>query len=164
MNKGYTLIELLIVLVLFVLITTLSITNFGFLHRSITRAELYHLYSLCYYLQHKAMATRQEQKLYIDISHNTYTYDNTTYQLPQSVSFGYLSGVKGPPTAPKKILSKPVTFKNDTVEFYPDGIISSGSIYIRDAYNNSLHALTNGIAHVSFIRLYIYNKTWRLVV
>lgn len=161
--SAYTLIELLIVLALFTLITTLTIANFGFLNRLVTRTELEHLHSVCRYLQQKSLATNEKQILTFNLSDNSYTFNNTLYKLPTAITFGIPPGIKGPPATPKKVITRPITFKNNTIIFCSDGIISAGTLYLRDTRSNSIYALTSAVAQVSMVRLYRYDGKWRLI-
>lgn len=164
LNNGFSLVEMLIVVALFALITLLGSLHTRFLYRAGVCSQLYHLHSVCWYLQQKAFATQQEQRLFLDPVRNAYHFNNTWHSLPQSIQFGFIPGVKGPPAHPTAIIQTPITFKSNTIVFYPDGIISSGSVYFCDKDHHSLYALTNAVAQVSLMRLYGYHQKWVLLV
>jgi hypothetical protein len=122
--------------------------------RRAVKTELLLLQTTCRYLQQVAIATNQEQQLVFDCALQKYSYDTSTHQLNAGVVYGFPQDLKGPPACPCKLLSKPVTFVNDTITFYPTGIISAGSVYFSDAGHTCCYALSNAISQVSYIRIY----------
>jgi prepilin-type N-terminal cleavage/methylation domain-containing protein len=164
LNNGFSLVELLIVLALFLLIFTLSVVNVDFCNRGASLAQLHHLHTICWYLQQKAITTRKEQRLFIDRNQKLYQCGDIKYQLPCGIVFGVIPGVKGPPAHPTGLITHPITFKNETIIFYPDGIISSGSVYMHDTRGKKLYALTNAVSQISLMRLYRYDNKWSLLI
>lgn len=110
------------------------------------------------------MCTHQEQHLIINISQRSYRYGNHDRTLTAGVDFGALSAIQGPPAQPTHGITQPVTFQKNTIIFYPSGIISSGTIYLTDASHSCCYALSNGVASISFLRRYVYRKTWQLMI
>ena len=105
------------------------------------------------------MATHTTQKLFIDEETQSYFYYESTnaimHTLNNTILFGFIEGIKGPPSAPRKLIIKPITFHNNAIEFYPQGTISSGTLYMTDKNKHHMQAITCGVSHVSCIRRYI---------
>jgi len=92
-----------------------------------------------------------------------YTFGAVDEQLPKSIRFGAPAEVKGPPATPMRPVDSPITFKNAQITFYPDGIISAGTVYLTDTDQKTCYALTCGVGSVSFLRAYRYDKGWQLL-
>ena len=163
LSTGYSLIEVMVTMTLFVLIIYLLIANVSFLNRSIVRSEADKLCMICRYLQRCAMAANKKQVLIFNEATQEYNFNGVVYTLPSKVKFGFLAGIKGPPSSPKKLISKPITFKSNTIVFYPDGIISSGAVYLTDYDRQYLYSISSSVAQVSYIRKYTYNSKWILI-
>lgn len=162
-NKGFTLIELMIVIVIISAIAGLFVSNLSSYNSLLVRMELEKLQGVCLYLQKCAQSCQQKQMLEFDICNNSYSFKGQREQLPSQVHFNIKQGVKGPPSCPKYVLDKPITFEQERIIFYPDGIVQSGAIYLTDEKNECLYALSNGVGHVSFLRKYRYDNGWNLI-
>jgi type II secretory pathway pseudopilin PulG len=162
-KSGISLIELLVVCVLITLLAGLSISMISILQHTAVRAELALLQTTCRYMQQLASATHQEQRLYLDPIHNSYRYNAITHTLHPQVQFGYLHNTKGPPANSDSLINKPVSFVDNVIIFYPTGIISSGTLYLTNTKRTCCYALSNGVAHVSYLRSYIYKNGWHIV-
>jgi prepilin-type N-terminal cleavage/methylation domain-containing protein len=162
-HSGFTFIELSIVLALFILLVSLIGINARFMNKIIARNEIDLLYATCINLQRLATASRIQQQISFDEKKNAYSYNSYQHTLPQSLQFQTLPDAKGPPSSPVHQLSSAITFTNKTINFYADGIIQSGTIYLLDTQTNSLYALSSGIAPISFLRKYRYDGTWHLM-
>lgn len=160
---GFTLVELSISLVLLATLLFLTGVHSRFLNQLLVRSELERIYSVCYYLQHYAMMSGEEQKLIFDVEKNRYNYFGNTHQLPRHVEFGTAQGIKGPPATPEKIITQPVTFQASCITFYPSGIIQPGAIYLTSSEKRHTYALSCGVTQVSYLRKYQYNGTWELI-
>lgn len=159
--KGYFLIEILIVLTIILLISTIVIPNFNFLNEQILASDLERLNVVFAYMQQSAIAKNKSLILKFDDS-KTYSYDNFKDRLSKNNTFGILPGVKGPPSTPTHILTNPINFHNNQVIFYSNGQIQPGTIYLTD--NVHQYALTIPISQVSFIRKYkLTNGKWELI-
>ena len=135
----------------------------SFLSRMLVRAELEHLYSVSYYLQRKALMLHKPQMLSFDVKHNSYCACEKTYRLPSQVRFGTAHGVKGPPSSPNAVILRPITFKGDSITFYPDGVIQSGAVYLTDAQRSCTYAVSCAVSSVSYLRKYQYTDAWHLI-
>jgi len=155
----------MVVLSLFALITTLGVVQFSFLDSIIVHAEIDKLAAVCSYLQQKAIATNQECVLQFDTEKNEYHSDTTVHEkLSQSICFGFLSPVLGPPGSPSYAIEKSVSFPGCAIHFYPTGVISAGTVYLINKKKQMMYALSNAVSQVSLLRLYRYDdKTWKLL-
>lgn len=162
--SGYFLIELLLVMALFALLAGGAFFSISFFNRLMVRSELHKLEMVCRSLQWQAITSGQAQTLIFDIPHNSYRYHNTINQLPHQLTFGVLEHVTGPPASPTHTITTPITFIDGTIMFAPSGIISSGTVYLKDMSHTCLYALTNAVSSFSLLRLYRYtNGAWLLV-
>lgn len=162
-NSGFSLIEILIVIALWVVALTLIGVNTTFLHKVVARNELDLLQATCAQLQQRALATQQEQELEFDIEHHRYQYAGHMHQLPAGVQFQVLPEAKGPPSQPTRSLTSAVTFAQKTIVFHPDGIIQPGTVYLLDVPGSRLYGLSSWVAPVSFLRKYRYDGNWHLI-
>lgn len=163
-RRGYTLIELMLVICLLMLLVRLAIGNVPYTNGMCGRAALYTLYSTCSYLQMRARAINQQQVLVFDVVHNAYSYNGIQEQLPAGVVFGNLEGSQGPPSSPLHPIFHAITFENQCITFTPHGIIQPGTVYIKTTDNIHMYALSASVAQVSFLRMYEYHQgTWRLL-
>lgn len=137
--------------------------NSSFLSRMLVRAELEHLYTASYYLQRKALMLHAPQTIQFDRNNNTYEIDEKTYRLPSHVRFGTALGVKGPPSGPLSMVTNPITFLHNSITFYPDGVIQSGTIYLTDHHKSCTYALSCAVSPVSYLRKYQYTDGWNMI-
>jgi Tfp pilus assembly protein FimT len=163
MKSGFSLLELMIVIGMIMIIACFALINTRSLHKLVVHNELALLQSTCSYLQAQAIANNEIQELLFDEQEQRYSYKESSHQLPSPVRIGILPGVKGPPSSPTTALSHAITFADKKITFHPDEIIGSGTIYLTDAAGTDLYALTSGISHVSFLRMYHYDGAWKLV-
>jgi len=139
----------------------IGISHFTFLYKQQVKAEVELLYATMRSLQQRAMTTNTKQHLHIDHKSNRYAFNGTTRTLPPSIQFGYTDGAKGPPSAPNKPITRVCSFANNTITFWPDGIITSGTMYLVDKKKRYAYALSNAISTASFLRMYEYKQgTW----
>lgn len=157
---SFTLIELSVVVALVMIVATLVMVHGTYMHRVLVHAEIEKLALICRYLQNGAMTTNQEKTLKFDLKNRTYAYDSTKGKLSCNVEFGMIDGIKGPPSHPTETIQKPITFKNNTITFYPDGIIQAGTLYLISSDKQVMYALSNSVSQVSYMRIYKYDKRW----
>lgn len=162
-NKGFSLIEVLIVLALIGTITALAIWNTQSLYRLTVRADIEKLYTTCLYLQQKALSCQEKQTLYFALDKKTYRYENCAERLNTQVLYGFIAGAKGPPSSPHVLITQENSFENNQIVFYPDGVIQAGTLYLTDVNKRVLYALTSGVGQVSFLRKYYYDGSWHLL-
>lgn len=160
-KHGYTIIELLVVVAILAILTSLAIPGLLFLKQNSISLEIDKLQIICQSLQKKAVSIGQKQYLSFNVANHSYFYDNHFERLSQGVFFGIIPGVKGPPANPKELITSPVTFPGQKIIFYPNGTISAGTTYLTNQQNNLLFAITIPVSQVSFIRKYKYMYgTW----
>ena len=162
-KKGFSLIELMLVMCIIALLASFAIINTRYLHKAVIHSQIDLLFNTCYYLQKTAMATGQIQELIFDEQEHRYSFDESIEKLSPSIRFGILPDVKGPPSSPHHSLNNAITFVDKKIKFYPDGIISSGIIYLIDQDRHDIYALSSGVAHTSFLRKYRYDGKWHLM-
>jgi prepilin-type N-terminal cleavage/methylation domain-containing protein len=160
-KRGLTLIELIVVIFLIGLIATFSVRLIPVTKNSYVRAELEKLYSSALYLQAQACREQRIHTLTIHLRSNTYSVGSFVHALHPSVIFGFKGGMYGPPSCPLKPLKDPLSFKHNSIVFYPDGTISAGALYLTDKDASCGYALTSGVTQVPYIRLYAYDKKWK---
>lgn len=159
--SGFSLIELMIVIAIIMTLASLIGINNRFFNKSRTITELNLLHAACCYLQQSAIARNSIQELVFDFSNNSYSLQGQTHILAPCVRFGVIPLVKGPPSSPASAILEPITFANQTITFYPDGIISAGTVYITDSH--ALYALSSAVAHASHLRKYRYDGAWHSI-
>ena len=166
-HKAFSLIELLITLALVAIIVTFTVPRTSFFARFLVQAEINKLHAVFSYLQQRAIAGNEEQELLFDLKNNTYRFKTiqgeiTIQKLPKSVRFGFLPGVKGPPSHPDKPIeiaaTFPITNGIPAAKFMTNGKITPGTVYVVDEREQCLGALTCPISQVSNIRKYTYDK------
>lgn len=162
-RKGFTLIEAMVVVCLFVVLATLGMMQLSFLDATIAHAEIDKLVAVCSYLRQKAIATNTEYVLTFDTQKNEYRGDGIHETLSPRVSFGFLPHVLGPPGSPSHTIKQPISFAGSSIHFYPTGIISSGTIYVVDKKRQHMYALSNAVSQFSFLRLYRYDGKWKAI-
>jgi prepilin-type N-terminal cleavage/methylation domain-containing protein len=167
-REGFTLIEISISIALLLLIALLGLQLFSFNRQALARIEMENIYALMLYLQRKALLTNKVEKLSFDSINHSYYGNNTHFKLHKNVYFGRKRPIgsfgKSSEMLEQEQTDKAITFKDTSIYFYPDGIISPGAIYIKDNNTISAYALTSGIAKASYIRKYLYDKgQWKLL-
>lgn len=106
------------------------------------------------------MSCQKPQLLTFDVANNQYRYHQTTHTLPKQLRFGTTAGAKGPPSSPDRPINNPISFKNSSITFHPDGVIEPGAVYITDAKQQHTYALSCAVAQVSYLRKYQYTGRW----
>ncbi len=160
---GFSLIELTITIALCALVVTLTVVNVSFFNSGIVRSEVEKLHAACFYLQQCALTSHQKQVLVFDLENNRYSFDGRTEQLQPPVVFGVVPGAQGPPSSPYRTIKSPVTFPGNKIVFHPDGIVSSGTVYLTDQDKKIFYGISSGIAQVSHVRKYRYTDKWMLL-
>ena len=100
------------------------------------------------------MANNKPQTIVFDLHEQKYQYNNTEHILPKHVQFGAAPNAKGPPSSPHNAITNPITFKNKTITFHPNGIVQPGAVYLTDSTRNYTYALSCAVAQVSYLRKY----------
>lgn len=161
-NKyGYTIVELLVVITILALLIGLTIPGLAFLRQHAIESELDKLQIICQLLQKQAINTGRKEYLTFHVFDHSYFYCSHSEKLASNVYFGIIKGVNGPPANPKEPITVPITFPKQRITFYPNGMISAGTMYLTNQDRKTLLALTVPVSQVSFIRKYRYqNGAW----
>ncbi len=155
--SGYTLIELCCVISLLGLLLGLSFRLARVYHSFSVRTELNRLYTVITYLRRKAIIEQQPQT--ICFTKKGYRADRE-WRLADTVLFGIRKNIQGPPSDPKKPITAAITFRNNTLNIYPDGTLSAGAVYLTDTSRSCLYALTSDASAISGVRCYRSRKKW----
>jgi hypothetical protein len=148
------------VITLVVILLMLTISKLSFMQAWLVKADLDTLSALCRHAQQRALLTGREQTVILDPAQRCYHFNNRVYSLSPGVQFGFIPGIQGPPSHPRLNITKPITFVNNRIICFEHGVISSGTVYLTNTDATILYALSNAVAHTSFLRTYIYRGTW----
>lgn len=162
--NGFTLIELMVVISLCMILSCVSFVSFRYLEKTVVLSELNLFCAACTAVQQQAIATNAIQELSIDVAHNCYSCNGHVHSLASNVCFDVALNAFGPPSAPHHLLEKPITFKENKILFYPEGMMSAGMVCFTNAGRSVLYAASSAVAHVSFLRRHSYENGWRLIV
>lgn len=136
----------------------LAVPNMSFLQRRMVKADAEQLLSTMLYMQREGMVSNDKKNLKFLVSKNQYTYNNCTVSLSNGVLFGVISGAQGPPSLNIKSPKGAVTYEKQQIQFFPDGKMSPGSVYLTNKTYDVMHAITTAVSHVSYIRMYTYYR------
>ncbi len=167
-QQSFSLVEFIVSLSILIIIAAIALPKFSISKRYLLQSEVHKLFVTFSFLQQKALASHRIQKLFIDAQSYTYgagSQRKIVTNLHKNIAFNFLKNAKGPPATPRTLIKKSVTFpptKGRTiVTFWPDGRITSGTIYLTDNKEKYMTALTCPVAPVSYIRTYNYrNGKW----
>ncbi len=163
-RHGFSLLELIIVFMLVVFLASIASVGFTFFDRSLVHCELDTLVMCCRKLQQEAQFLQMTKELIINRKQHSYEINGRHYQLAQGVKFAMPQKGLGRPSSPQHPLASSSTFLKDKIIFYPDGIISSGTLFLSDAKQNIFYALSVPVSQVSYIRRYVFKKnSWELL-
>ncbi len=162
-HPGFLVFQAGIFLCLLLMILSIAVPRFIFLQRRAPYYEAQKFRQFCWYARQHALATGKDCVVTIDVKNGTYSGLGRSEKLLSGVIFDTVSGALGPPSNPTRPLLKPVTFKNETITLYAEGIVESGTVYITDSDRTVLYAVSSGVGHTSLLRLYKYQGSWELV-
>jgi len=163
-QPAFSLLELMIVIALFSLVSMISIGSYQSYHRFLISVELNQLRLLLLCLRYKAMALHSTISVLLNPAQHSYTFDNQAHHM-RCALFNYLPGTMGPPAYPHQMIVKAITFDHDRINFYADGSVSAGTLYVTDKQNSCMYALTIAVNEFFNIRIYSYNASqpWHLI-
>lgn len=160
-RHGFSLLELTIVLAITALIIGVSLGTLTWLNRFFVAMQVDYLLTQCTALQYKAVALNKAQSITFDRNKKCYYANSKVESLPATVQWGAPAHVKGPPSHPEQLISNPITFAHECINFYPDGTMNSGAVYLTDQSHSCCYALTIPVGEVPYIRTYQYHKNWQ---
>ncbi len=142
----------------------ISVPSFYAFHEQLALAEVHKLSSFIQVCSYRAMATNTNQIIHFNINDNSYECAGHSEQLSSDVAFGAGKDVCGPPSHPRKPISKPISFSNCSLIIYSDGMMQSGAIYLTNKTKSITYALTTPVGPVSYVRKYRYKQnSWQLL-
>jgi prepilin-type N-terminal cleavage/methylation domain-containing protein len=159
-QPGYTLIEMALVLALLAFLMMLVLPQSKFSRNMNVRAELETMHTLITSLHYRALATAQDQELFLDPEHHCYSYNKTIHALGSGVTFGFLPGTQGPPSKPLHPVTQPLSFVHQKIICSAQGTLSSGVLYLTDAHKECMYALTIPVGEVAGIKKYRFDNQW----
>lgn len=147
-------IEIVIYLAIIILLTTITLTNFWFLQRSVVQLELSQLQAAFDYTRQLAIATNQAQIITFDQTNHSYNYGKYSHKLPNYSRFGYAPHTYGPPSDPKTPITQAITFDQQQALISPQGVIAPGTVYLTDQQHKLTCALTTPLSQITLMRKY----------
>ena len=162
-NSSFTLTELLVLIAALFIVITLALPPSSFWERTFLQQELQGLESTIVFLQQKAIARGSEERLSFDLANHTYSYPTmhnrlASHRLAREVLFGTLPHAHGPPSKPTTMLDRASTFPDDRIVFFPTGVATSGTIYLKTKSSALLAALTCAVSQATCTRRYFYDR------
>lgn len=137
------------------MLATIAVPTWRFFKRQTIVEQLNQLQIICATTQQRATNTQIKQIVSLDSSNQSYFFSNHSEKLFPEISFGFIAGLKGPPSNPKKLVTQAITFPDQAITFYPDGTISAGTLYLTNR-DKQQYALTVPISKETFVRKYQY--------
>lgn len=173
-SASFSIIEMTVCISIIMLLASLILPRFTRRHDADLFADLDHLFSVIVYVQARAMATNTEQELFFDSENHSYYFIKNDKpherKLHSKTRFGYLPHSMGPPSSPTELIITPITFRHKegsnkiSARFFPDGKISSGTLYLTDVKQTTMVALTTPISEIPYIRTYKFlDNQWILI-
>lgn len=163
-DRGFLFIEVAIILGLLLVIIGLCLPQLQFLHRTCVAFELEKLRQFFLFCSARAVASGKQEVINFAEAQQRYSCGQYSETLAASVMFGFLPAMAGPPSKPTTIITRPISYDNQQVIFYPDGTMQSGSVYLTDRNKSCCYALTSPVSSVAYLRKYHYlNNTWSLI-
>lgn len=146
------------------IIVLLAVPQLGFIKRHVVRWEVENMRSFITYAYRLALATGQDQTIHFDVAKNKIYGAGREYQLARGTIFGIMPGVQGPPAAPHKLLTSPITFQDNKIVCYAQGTLDAGTVYITDDKASWLYAISLGVSPLSYVRTYFFDGSWKRCV
>lgn len=159
-RRGFSLIELVVALAAFMVLCVGGAYIFDGVQCITTRAELALLALTLKAEQQKALVTATKRTTILDNDGLGYYTQSNRHRFQRGIMYAAAAGAYGPPASPTKPVTKAVTFAGNTITCYPTGAMNAGTIYLGAPSLNQYYALTNSVAHNSFLRLYKYRLNW----
>lgn len=129
----------------------------------LVKADVEKITNIAAYLRYRACLEGKMFALKFDPDHKSYSYEDKVFYLSSKSCFGFFKDALGPPSQPHEPIKKTITFKDYTIYFYPQGIVSAGTLYITDIdKKHCLYALSSSASAISYLRCYKYDSTKRL--
>ncbi len=150
-NAGYTLVEIVIVLSITAILTSLAVSNFNeqIPHRQLREASL-ELVGQLRLARQKAISKGADETISFNAGQKQYG----TQTLPSHVRFGIASNVTKAPDEDEDLLINGISFAGDSATFRADGTGKLGTIYLTNSKDESVKVTVNITGRV---RKYLWN-------
>lgn len=110
----------------------------------------------------RAACVKKEQEIVFDTTNSQFVFDGQKYPLGDGYYFGTMPDVYGPPSAPSKLVTQPISFVDKKARAYTDGTLQAGTLYITNSREQ--YAITTPVSAFSYIRAYKYTKkVWQKI-
>ena len=171
-KKSFSIVEIIVSLSIFLIIVSISIPiifNFDEYHLN---NEMDQLFVIASYLQQKAIACYETQKLTFDLNENSYAFEisgkQRKYFLSKSSQYGFLPSTLGPPGKPRTTITQAILFDNrikfPMMQFFSDGTTTQGTVYMVNKKKNLMVALTCSVSPNACLRKYVCkNDQWEQI-
>ncbi len=165
--KGFTLIELMVVLVIVTIILGIAIPNFfGMQKRAQMDSTAQTMAQTLRVIRQSGLTKLQNYKVVFGVPDNRsyqaigqqWYSDTVQYRLGPAIRFGYTSEVTVPVPEGTALPDDGIDYPDNTLMFYPSGATSSGAVYFTDNTKNFAVA-TNDIGRVK-IYAYGMDNAW----
>jgi hypothetical protein len=156
MQQGFMLFELMVALCLILFCSGLGFMAYSS-HNGTSFTRNAALISLLFQTAStRAHCLKKEQIIIFNPHDATIFFDNQRYELSDGYRFQVLPDTYGPPSAPHKLVTHPITFSENRARVHPDGTLQAGTLYI--THGNRQYALTTPVSAFSHIRVYRYTQ------
>lgn len=149
-------LEMGLVLTLLALMVVVALPQLSWFTTFHVYAQVRQLADMVRYQQAHARMQATDCDIQFKLPNRYYIYGKE-YQLASHVQFGVLPGVYGPPSDPRTLITKPITFKGNLLHIAADGSLPSGTLYVTDVAQRCLYAVTLGVAQMFYVRIYHYD-------
>lgn len=158
-HAGVVLFELVIACLIVAIFAACMMRMVTWYDANLVRLEMDTLYCSLLTQAYRAVA---DEKIYdVQCLDSGWAVHDQVHEFSDGVAYGVIPGAYGPPAAPKKMISDPITFRNHAIIIYPDGKIQPGTVYFVDTLLTTAYALSCPVGKISYIRRYRYEgKEW----
>ncbi len=150
----------MVVIMLVGLIALISIASYTGTENNV-RVELNTLALAISYMRQTSITSHDKQQIIFDLNNHSYSYCGIKHPLRNNVQFGYISGIKGPPSSPIHELKSAVTFPHKSLVVTHLGVSSSGTIYLTDKAHTCTYALSVPVGCSEVLKKYRWENGWR---
>jgi len=151
---GYLLFELLVVLVLIAIVALATMGTGSWQSHQLLRYEVDTLYYAIIAASQRALCRGTLERLSFP-TRTSWRSAATEHTLAESVTFGTIPQLKGPPSHPVTTVTDPISFVGHGIICYPNGQVQPGTVYFTDEQQH-VYAITCPVSSISYMRRYRY--------